>query len=276
MLCYILISDVGFRVVSSGRKGNARAPSCGIDRRQVRIFCIYMTSSILTDSYHLPHNAIRVDELNFMLHTIDTYKSFYTYEELRLLFLRTEIQADVFKDFHAKVHTNLCGHQNAKLRTLYQQAKLGDNRSAEAMLEHGLRYTNQKSFRQVWNEFVRDYTEFFAFLGLLPTYYKGLAGGENRHYVTSLLKDYQSNKVSLQDLLLAFKFRNSSKDYTNLEMYHIEVRPFVLVLKALQFYKKRGLDIVNLILYLLLSSIVIMKMRVYKIISIYFLTLPKI
>ncbi len=236
----------GLRVVSSNK--TRQCESLGMRNwRCVKsaFFFVYMTSSILTDSYHLPHNAIRVDELNFMLHAIDTSKSFYTYDELRLLFLSTEIQADVFRDFHAKVHSNLCSHQNPKLRTLYQQAQLGNNNSAEAMLEHGLMYTNQKSFRQVWNEFVRDYTEFFAFLGLLPTYYKGLAGGENRHYVTSLLKDYQSNNISLQDLLLAFKFRNSSKDYTNLEMYHIEVRPFVLALKSLQFYKKSGLRIVN-------------------------------
>lgn len=199
----------------------------------------------LSTPYHLPHNSVRVDEFDFMLNAIDTSRQFYTYDELRLLFLEKEIEANVFDTYHSVVHNKLKNNINEKLKRLYHRAINGDNEAVSKMLEHGVMYTDRKSFRQVWNEFVRDYTEFFAFLGLLPTYYKGLSGGENRHYITSLLQRYQNHQISLQDLLLSFKFRNSSKDYKNLDMYHIEVRPFVLAIKALAFYRSRGITTVN-------------------------------
>ncbi len=199
----------------------------------------------LQHSYHLPHNSIRIDEFEFMLNSIDTNRVYYTYDELRLHFLEKEIQANVFEVFHAIVHNNLCNNTSEELKLLYQKATKKDHDAFSKMLEHNVVYTERKSFRQVWNEFVRDYTEFFAFLGLLPTYYKGLTGGECRHYVTSLLREFQQKKISIQDLLFGFKFRNSSKNYKNLDMYHIEVRPFVLAIKALQYYRNKGITTAN-------------------------------
>jgi len=51
--------------------------------------------------------------------------------------------------------------------------------------------------------------------------------------------------TSEDDLLLNFKFRNSSKNHENLDMYHIEVRPFVLALKALLAFRKNGYVTIN-------------------------------
>ena len=194
--------------------------------------------------YHLPHNSIRIDEFDFMLNSIDCKKEFYTYEELRLHFLKKEIQENVFHQFHPGPHKNLLKHKNEQIRELYKQARLCNEKCCE-LLSPQLRYTSAKSFKQVWNEFVRDYTEFFAFIGLLPCYYKGGKGGKKCHYVSDLVKQYKDKKITVEQLLFMFKYRNASKDEKSLEMYHIEVRPFVLALKALQLYKANGKNYVN-------------------------------
>ena len=199
----------------------------------------------LSNPYHLPHNSIRVDEFDFMLKSIDLSRSYYSYNELRLLFLQKEIESNVFAIYHSAYHNNLENNCGVAVKRLYQLAKAGDVNAIENLLKPELKYTERKSFKQVWNETVRDYTEFFAFLGLLPTYYKGLGGGENRHYITSLLKGYVQKNTKLTDLLLAFKFRNGCKDYKNLDMYHVEVRPFVVAIEALKAYKSKGFDKVN-------------------------------
>lgn len=201
--------------------------------------------ALLESPYHLPHNAIRIDEFEFMLKCIDSTKPFYSYPDLRTLFFVEEVKNDVFSTFHPTPHNKLVNHSSAKIRTLYSKAVSGDTDAMERLLEPDIMYTNKKTWKQVWNEFVRDYTEFFAFIGVLPSYYKGIKGGENRHIVSPLLKRFQKDEVSLEELILNFKFRNASKDYKNLDMYHIEVRPFVLALKALKFYERKGFKVVN-------------------------------
>lgn len=199
----------------------------------------------LESSYHLPHNAIRVDEFEFMLNCIDTTKVSYTYSELRLLFFKEEVLNHVFTIFHPVPHNNLTHHKSEVIRLLYQKAVAGDETAIEMLLTPNIAYTDRKTWKQVWNEYVRDYTEFFAFLGVLPSYYKGVNGGVDSHLVTPLLRRFQNKEVSLQDLILNFKFRNASKDYKSLDMYHIEVRPFVLALKALRHYQRLGFKKIN-------------------------------
>jgi len=150
----------------------------------------------------------------------------------------------VLKVFHPRYDLNLKYHSNPKVIKIYNLCiENPTNDNLEKLLN--VQYTPKKTFKQVFNETVRDYTEFFAFLGLLPTYYKGKAGGEKRHYITSRLKDYIAENISLENLLFDFKYRNSSKDYESLTMYHIKVRPFIVALKSANKYFDLGFKTIN-------------------------------
>ncbi len=200
--------------------------------------------SELIQKYHLPHNSIRIDEFNFMLNCIDLTKESYFYEELRLLFLLEEIKAGKLKIFHSTYHNNLRNHINPEVSKAYDDCLCNPTKeNAIALLN--LKYSSKKTFKQVFNETVRDYTEFFAFLGLLPTYYKSQAGGDKKHFVSQRLKDYMSQKISLEQLIFDFKYRNSSKDYDSLEMYSITVRPYIIALKAIKHYLSLGYELIN-------------------------------
>ena len=187
--------------------------------------------AVLTQKYHLPHNAIRIDEFNFMLECIDLNKEFYSYKELRLLFLKEQIKQDVLKIFHKKYDSNLKEHLNLQIREIYTRCI---NNPTDENLNDLLncQYSKAKTFKQIFNETTRDYTEFFAFLGLLPTYYKGKAGGENKHFVSERLREYRKGEVSLEQLILDFKYRNSSKNYEVLDK-HIKI----VELRATEFEK---------------------------------------
>lgn len=196
------------------------------------------------DKYHLPHNSIRVDEFNFMLSCIDLNKEFYYYEDLRLLFLKKQISENKLFEYHPSYDDNLENHSKREIRQLYSRCK--NDPSDDNLIELlNCQYTDKKTFKQVFNETVRDYTEFFAFLGLLTTYYKGRVGGEKKHFVTQRLKDYLGNKITLEELLIDFKYRNTSKDYNSLDMYSIEVRPFYVALKAIDYYFKKGFTYIS-------------------------------
>lgn len=199
---------------------------------------------MLTERYHLPHNSVRIDEFKHMLACIDLTKEYYKYDELRLHFLRSQINDQTLKIFHPAYHKNLLNHKSASIRSLYEKAcQNPSTENLKRLLD--CQYTDKKTFKQVFNETVRDYTEFFAFLGLLTTYYKGRTGGEKKHYVTQRLKDYRSGAISIQDLLLEFRYRNTSKDYESLSMYSITVRPFCVALKALKYYFDNGYSSVS-------------------------------
>ncbi len=192
------------------------------------------------ERYHLPHNSVRIDEFNHMLNSIDLNKEYYYYDELRLHFLKSQIKDGTLAVFHPAYHKNLSNHNSLYIRNLYQKAV--DNPNDENLKKLlACQYTDKKTFKQVFNETIRDYTEFFAFLGLLTTYYKGRTGGEKKHYVTQRLKDYRNSLLTLEDLLLDFRYRNSSKDYESLSMYSITVRPFCVALKALKHYFDLGI-----------------------------------
>lgn len=198
----------------------------------------------LQEKYHLPHNAIVIDEFNFMLSNIDLNKEFYLYEDLRLLFLQEQIKQNKLKVFHSAYDKNLKWHNNKQIVAIYKKC-ISDPSNDNLKLLLNCQYTPKKTFKQVFNETIRDYTEFFAFLGLLPTYYKGKAGGEKRHYVTQRLKDYRNGRISLEQLLFDFKYRNTSKDYDVLDMYQIKVRPYVIALKAAKHFFDAGFTKIN-------------------------------
>ncbi|GAH50134.1 unnamed protein product [marine sediment metagenome] len=50
--------------------------------------------------YHLPHNAIRVDEFNFLIQCLDTNRGAYTAKELQKLFFIEEVVNNKFAIFH--------------------------------------------------------------------------------------------------------------------------------------------------------------------------------
>lgn len=200
---------------------------------------------MFVNKYHLPHNSVRVDEFDFLLRVIDKTKEFYLYNDLRVLFLCEEIKCDQFRIFHKKPDKNLRNHKDLRIRKIYFDLIANptyDN--AKKLLS--VQYTDRKTFKQVWNEFVRDYTEFFAFLGLLPTYYKGLSGDtDKKHYITKKLIDYCDGKISLRDVILNLKYRNSSKNNDSFDMYNIKVRPFVIAIKVLDFYHEKGFNYID-------------------------------
>ncbi len=56
--------------------------------------------------YHLPHNAVRVDEFNFLVSKLDPAKKHYKARELQRLFLIEQVKADQFKIFHETPYSN--------------------------------------------------------------------------------------------------------------------------------------------------------------------------
>ena len=76
---------------------------------------------MLKNKYHLPHNAIRVDEFNFMLKSLNLNNDYYLYDDLRWMFLCAEVKADCFKIFHRATHKNLLNHPDAFVRDCYQR-----------------------------------------------------------------------------------------------------------------------------------------------------------
>ncbi len=79
---------------------------------------------MLKNKYHLPHNSVRIDEFNHMLKCIDLSKEFYLYEDLRLLFLKSQIADGSLRIFHKQYDTNLSNHDNSSIRRLYNTCKI--------------------------------------------------------------------------------------------------------------------------------------------------------
>ena len=77
---------------------------------------------MLVDKYHLPHNSIRIDEFNHMLFSINIEKDFYYYDELRLMFLKTQIKENKLSIFHPTYDKNLINHSNDEIRKIYQKS----------------------------------------------------------------------------------------------------------------------------------------------------------
>ncbi len=200
---------------------------------------------MFVNKYHLPHNSIRIDEFNFMLSVIDKSKSYYLYKDLKILFFYEEVLNKKFEKFHNQPHLNLLNHSDKSVREAYKDL-ISDPTFIKAANLLECQYTSRKTLNQVWNEFVRDYTEYFAFLGLLPTYYKGLVGdSDKKHYITERLKNYCNGTLSLRELILNLKYRNSSKNNDSIDMYNIKVRPFVIALNVLKYYNDRNFKYID-------------------------------
>lgn len=195
----------------------------------------------MDSGYHLPHNAVVVEEFEFMLSLLDVSKEYYIYEDLKTLFFEEMVKNGLFEKFHGRMYERIKNSINMKeiyFKVYNGKATYDDIKK--------LYYTDSekkpsKNFNQNWNEIIRDYLEFMAFLGVLPTYYKGKnRENDKKHYISDTLIKYKNGTLLLSDIILGMKFRNASKDYSNFEMYDITLRPFVVAIKILQLAKELG------------------------------------
>lgn len=186
--------------------------------------------------FHLPHNAILPEEVEFIINCIDIDKDYYLYDDLKAIIFEKQVQENVFEKFHRQPYQNI--QNNKVLKNIYEKIKLGEKTYEDIKR---LEYTDRKNVNQVWNEFVRDYVEFLAFTGLMPSYYKGKSNeSEKKHYIGFTLKSYKQGKIKFQDVLFNMKYRNASKNEEHYDAYNVRNRPFVVALKIMDIYKKKG------------------------------------
>ncbi len=186
--------------------------------------------------FHLPHNAIIPDEIKFIINLIDENKDYYIYDELKAMMFEEEIKQDVFQIYHSGMYKRFI--ENNKLLFYYNGIKQGTLKYSDIKNQP---YSPKKTLNGCWNEQARDYFEFFAFTGLMPSYYKGKSiESEKRHYVGDTLKKYKEGKINYSDILFNMKFRNASKNSDNIEQYNVRNRPFVVILKVMNIFKNKG------------------------------------
>lgn len=189
--------------------------------------------------FHLPHNAVIPEEVEFIINLIDEKKEFYLYDDLKAMVFEQEIRQNKFSIFHKGMFKNYT--TKAHLKTIYEN--ILNNKCSYFDIKNKP-YTDKKNINGVWNEIVRDYFEFIAFTGLMPSYYKGgTSESEKRYYVGETLKLYKQKKLSYEDILFKMKHRNASKDFSSFtKQYDIRNRPFVVALKVLNKFKTLGYD----------------------------------
>lgn len=192
--------------------------------------------------FHLPHNAVIPEEVIFIINLIDTNEEYYLYDDLKAMVFEEEIRQGVFPNFHSGMYKKYM--QDYRLNILYEKIKTKQLSYNDIKKEI---YTDKKNINGVWNEIVRDYFEFMAFCGLLPSYYKGSNNDiEKRYYVGNTLKLYKSGELSYEDILFKMKHRNASKDFSSFtQQYDIRNRPFVVALKILNKFKKAGYNSID-------------------------------
>lgn len=190
----------------------------------------------MSTGFHLPHNAILPEEVKFILSLIDVSKDYYLYDELKAMMFEEEIRQGVFEKFHPGMYRNFMNDERLKF---YYDNVLSGKFNYEDVKR--IPYSPKKTLNGCWNEQSRDYFEFIAFTGLLPSYYKGRAiENEKRYYVGNTMKQYKSGILNYQDILFKMKFRNASKNYENIEQYNVRNRPFVVAIKVLNILKNKG------------------------------------
>ena len=187
--------------------------------------------------FHLPHNAVIPEEVEFIVNLVDESEEFYLYDDLKAMMFEEEIRQGCFEKFHAGMYKNYMN--SPELRDLYEKVKSGELSYNDVK---SFQYTPNKTLNGVWNEIVRDYFEFIAFTGLMPSYYKGRGqDSEKRYYVGNTLKLYKQGEIGYQDVLFRMKHRNASKDFSSFtKQYDIRNRPFIVALKVLDAFKKKG------------------------------------
>ena len=190
----------------------------------------------MSTGFHLPHNAILPEEVKFIISLIDPNREYYLYDELKAMMFEEEIRKGVFESFHPGMYRNFMNDE--RLKFYYEKVLAGELNYEDVKR---IPYSPKKNLNGCWNEQSRDYFEFIAFTGLLPSYYKGRAiENEKRYYVGNTMKQYKSGTLNYQDILFKMKFRNASKNYENIEQYNVRNRPFVVAIKIMDILKNKG------------------------------------
>ena len=190
----------------------------------------------MSTGFHLPHNAILPEEVKFIISLIDPNREYYLYDDLKAMMFEEEIRQGVFKKFHPGMYRNFMNDE--RLKTYYDKVLSGELNYADVKR---IPYSPRKNLNGCWNEQARDYFEFIAFTGLLPSYYKGRAiENEKRYYIGNTMKEYKAGVINYQDILFKMKFRNASKNYENIEQYDVRNRPFVVAIKVMDILKNKG------------------------------------
>ena len=183
----------------------------------------------MSTGFHLPHNAILPEEVKFIISLIDPNREYYLYDDLKAMMFEEEIRQGVFEKFHPGMYRNFMTDE--RLKTYYDKVLSGELNYADVKR---IPYSPRKNLNGCWNEQSRDYFEFIAFTGLLPSYYKGRAiENEKRYYIGNTMKQYKAGVLNYQDILFKMKFRNASKNYENIEQYDVRNRPFVVAVKVM-------------------------------------------
>lgn len=190
----------------------------------------------MSTGFHLPHNAILPEEVKFIISLIDPNREYYLYDDLKAMMFEEEIRQGVFEKFHPGMYRNFMTDE--RLKTYYDKVLSGELNYADVKR---IPYSPRKNLNGCWNEQSRDYFEFIAFTGLLPSYYKGRAiENEKRYYIGNTMKQYKAGVLNYQDILFKMKFRNASKNYENIEQYDVRNRPFVVAIKVMDILKNKG------------------------------------
>lgn len=190
----------------------------------------------MSTGFHLPHNAILPEEVKFIISLIDPNREYYLYDDLKAMMFEEEIRQGVFEKFHPGMYRNFMTDE--RLKTYYDKVLSGELNYADVKR---IPYSPRKNLNGCWNEQSRDYFEFIAFTGLLPSYYKGRAiENEKRYYIGNTMKEYKAGVLNYQDILFKMKFRNASKNYENIEQYDVRNRPFVVAIKVMNILKNKG------------------------------------
>ena len=190
----------------------------------------------MSTGFHLPHNAILPEEVKFIISLIDPNREYYLYDDLKAMMFEEEIRQGVFEKFHPGMYRNFMTDE--RLKTYYDKVLSGELNYADVKR---IPYSPRKNLNGCWNEQSRDYFEFIAFTGLLPSYYKGRAiENEKRYYIGNTMKQYKAGVLNYQDILFKMKFRNASKNYENIEQYDVRNRPFVVAVKVMDILKNKG------------------------------------
>jgi len=218
----------------------------------------------------MPHNTALMGEFIFLLDILDIEKKQYTFKEISELLLVEEIKQDKFREFHGNMPYRIFTEKippdkDHLLKKFRQISKKGYKEAAQTLIEKrkktfrnflknpeknineflNVQYKPTKTWKQNWVEFVRDYVDFAAYCGLIPCYYKlpGEKSSEKDGYVISDdLIAYKKGDIDLSQILLRFKYSNSSINTRRYPQFNIRVRPFYLALKLLNELKDNGIE----------------------------------
>ena len=97
-----------------------------------------------------------------------------------------------------------------------------------------------KTWKYNWVEFVRDYVDFSAYCGLTPCYYKlPQREDEDGYVITNKLKELLDGKIKIEEVLMDYKYSNSSINIKRYKQFNIKTRPFYSVLKLLSLLEEK-------------------------------------